>query len=57
MPTKPALTKNNLRPKEEETVAILPVKAESPLGCETAPIRDPTGMLLYLVARIRKIAA
>jgi hypothetical protein len=48
MPTKPALTKNNL---------LLPVKAESPLGCETAPVRDPTGMLLYLVARIRKIAA
>ena len=26
-------------------------------ACETAPVRDPTGMLPYLVARTRKIAA
>ena len=27
------------------------------LGCETAPVRDPTGMLPYLVVQTRKIAA
>jgi hypothetical protein len=26
-------------------------------SCETAPVRDPIGMLPYLVARTRKIAA